>query len=387
MTKQTLVIGGLACLTLLAGNSTFSAINACGACGTEPIGINNRGQVAGTAYGTDGNTHGFLKDGGAYTVFDVPNSVFTEAGHINNSGQIACDYVSADDGIDRPCIRNADGSFDLRPAYPGAAVTFAAGITDNGLLAGSYTNDPNGATGFVGYILSGKQFVATFSYPARNVTSTYVLGINNAGTVLGSYQTTTPGEEHGFIRTASGTFQQVDYPGAIQTELFGVNTAGTMVGRYRDARGVNHGFQLRGDRFLSIEHPDPKVTADTQSWDINDADEIIGFACSDGNTPTTCVGYEVAATTAIAGPNNFSTSLTQIQLDGTQSIGSLGKPLTWNWTLAPGSPYAIISNANTPNPLVQFFAGPGTYQFSLTVTDVNGKTATDTATVNYIYRR
>jgi hypothetical protein len=373
---------------MLAGNATFSPVTACSACGTEAIGINNKGQVSGTIYNNDGSTGGFLKDGGAYVTFSVPGSVFFEAGHINNSGQIACDYVSGDDGIDRPCVRNADGTFDTRQAYPGASVTYAVTVNDNGLIAGSYTLDPNGATGFTGYLLSGQRFVQTFSYPAPKVTNTYVLDMNNAGTVVGSYQTTTPGEEHGFIRDVSGNFTRVDYPAATVTELLGINATGSVVlGRYVDTKGIQHGFQLRGSTFLPIDHPDPRVAADTFAWGINDSDQIVGYACSDPSDDTTCVGYQVAATTAIANPKTAITSLTQTQLDGTQSIGAGGKPLAWSWTVASGSPAAIISSPNSPNPLVQFFAGPGTYKFNLTVTDANGNSATDTATVVYEYRR
>ncbi len=90
------------------------------------------------------------------------------------------------------------------------------------------------------------------------------------------------------------------------------------------------------------------------------------------------------ATTAVAGPKNSNVFARQIQLDGTQSISSDGKPLTFAWTIPSGSPAASIQNANTATPLVQLVSGRGIYSFLLTVTDSAGKTATDTATVNFL---
>jgi hypothetical protein len=73
-------------------------------------------------------------------------------------------------------------------------------------------------------------------------------------------------------------------------------------------------------------------------------------------------------------------------LDGTWSTSADGKPLTYSWMLAPGSLQANISFANTATPQVQFASRQGLYSFVLTVTDSTGKTATDTATVNYVGR-
>ncbi len=385
--SRTATLGALTCLTLFAGGAAYTAIDYCGACSTEPIGVNNKGQISGTYFDADGNAHGFLKDAGAFVSFDIPDAAFFEAGHINNNGQIACDYVSADDGIDRPCVRNADGTMDLRPGYPGATVSYAVAVSDSGQVAGSYTLDPNASTGFTGFILVGKEYRQKFSYPDPKVMNTYVLDINNAGTVVGSYQTTTPGEEHGFLRTADGAFQRFDYPGAAQTELLGINAAGTIVGRYLDAQGVQHGFLLRGDRYTPIDYVNTKGAKSTYAWGINSNDEIVGYSFPGDPSAGPYSGFDAFATTAIAKPANFTTSQSQVQLDGSDSFGAGGKPVTWQWTLAPGSPNAIISNGSTATPVMQFFAGPGTYKFLLTVTDAAGRTATDTASVTYAYRR
>jgi phospholipase C len=88
-------------------------------------------------------------------------------------------------------------------------------------------------------------------------------------------------------------------------------------------------------------------------------------------------------TTAVAGPKNTTSTVNQIQLDGTKSTSFDGKPLMYQWGLVSGSPTAAISNGNTATPLVQFDAGTGAYTFVLIVTDSSGKTASDTVTINY----
>jgi phospholipase C len=97
-----------------------------------------------------------------------------------------------------------------------------------------------------------------------------------------------------------------------------------------------------------------------------------------GTTPPTAV------TVAVANPKNATVTQKQFQLDGTGSTSADGKPLTYQWTVQPGTPTAPIFGANTATPTVQFFSGSGTYVFVLTVTDSSGKTATDMATLTYI---
>jgi len=108
---------------------------------------------------------------------------------------------------------------------------------------------------------------------------------------------------------------------------------------------------------------------------------------SSGNLPsgTTTTGGGsggTATTTAVANPKNVTVNNFNYTLDGTASTSADGKPLTYAWTLGSGLP-ANISYANTATPVVQFVSHQGTYSFILTVTDSTGKTATDTATINY----
>jgi phospholipase C len=89
-------------------------------------------------------------------------------------------------------------------------------------------------------------------------------------------------------------------------------------------------------------------------------------------------------TAAVANPKNATVTARSFQMDGTASTSFDGKPLTYLWTIAPGSLQAGISGSTTATPTVQFSQQRGTYTFQLTVTDSAGGTSTDTATINFI---
>jgi probable HAF family extracellular repeat protein len=251
----------------------FTPISVCPSCSTQAVGINEKGNVTGGYLDAGGTSHGFVLRNGIFATIDIPGALFVEAGRSNAAGQIAGDYV-AEDGIDRPFVRNTDGSLSLRSGLPGASVTYAIEINNGGDLLGSFTLDPSGASGFTGYVMRGKNFILIFTYPGANVTSTYALGWNEAGTIVGSYKTTTDGEEHGFSRSAQGKFKQLDFPGSAQSEAFGINAAGDIVGRYADAQGTQHGFLLRNGVFTTI---DALPGQNTYAWGINARGEIVGW--------------------------------------------------------------------------------------------------------------
>lgn len=95
-------------------------------------------------------------------------------------------------------------------------------------------------------------------------------------------------------------------------------------------------------------------------------------------------GQPAATTTAVAEPKNATVTAVQIQLDGRKSTSADGRPLTYRWGTAQGSPTAVILGGDTATPIVQFSVGAVPYKFELTVTDSAGRTATDSVTVNYV---
>ncbi len=88
-------------------------------------------------------------------------------------------------------------------------------------------------------------------------------------------------------------------------------------------------------------------------------------------------------TAAIASPKGTTVVTRQAQLDGSASTSFDGKPLSYVWGIAPGSPQAGIAGGFTATPTVQFGVGRGDYTFQLTVTDSAGGTSSDSVTVTF----
>jgi uncharacterized membrane protein len=75
------------------------------------------------------------------------------------------------------------------------------------------------------------------------------------------------------LALAQGTYTQIDYPGAVDTEALGINTAGDIVGGYVDGSYNHHGFLLSGGVYTTID--DPAVPGST-AYGINDFDRVVG---------------------------------------------------------------------------------------------------------------
>ncbi len=87
-----------------------------------------------------------------------------------------------------------------------------------------------------------------------------------------------------------------------------------------------------------------------------------------------------SGTKAVANPKSLVTAWYQAELDGTQSFSASGS-LSYKWQQTPFSPQATIVGADTATPIVLLSSGPGTYSFTLVVTDASGNQSADTATI------
>jgi hypothetical protein len=101
---------------------------------TAPLGINDRGDIAG-AYDDGKGDHGFMRDRrGRITTIDVPGARGTAAQKINNRGQIAGVYSDTTPDTQVPPTRgflldrgNSPGSMSLVPCKPGPSASTTAG--------------------------------------------------------------------------------------------------------------------------------------------------------------------------------------------------------------------------------------------------------------------
>ena len=106
-----------------------------------------------------------------------------------------------------------------------------------------------------------------------------------------------------------------------------------------------------------------------------------------GPPPTGPTGVTIVVTGpggATSPTNTFQVFLNQVTLNASGSMSTNTGPLSYSWSVAPGSPTGGgIVGATTATPTFQLTT-PQTYQYTLTVTDSTGAKATTTVTVQYI---
>src|SRR6185503_16220729 len=128
------------------------------------------------------------------------------------------------------------GFFGFSPAgpfhdldYPGALTSALTGVNNLGAVTGLYALQVGPPT--FGYISIGGEFGSTG--PGLEINC-----INDSFAFGGSFNV--GGVNHGFVY-ANGVAAVVDVPGASSTIVYGINNAGTIVGTYVDEAG-QHGF-------------------------------------------------------------------------------------------------------------------------------------------------
>ncbi|MCZ7637295.1 MAG: hypothetical protein M5U12_15440 [Verrucomicrobia bacterium] len=119
--------------------------------GTLVSSANNRGDVAGDYYDSDGGVHGYVRYGqdGRIETIDVPFGVpgTTSAMAISNQGTIVGSYLGDDGRRHGFILRN--GEYTVFDA-PGAANTALSAINDRGDLAGyTYVDWDHASVAFI----------------------------------------------------------------------------------------------------------------------------------------------------------------------------------------------------------------------------------------------
>lgn len=105
----------------------------------------------------------------------------------------------------------------------------------------------------------------TINFPGAY--STTVGGINSAGDIVGTYNTSLGGQSHGF-KLSGGQFTSLDYPGAQNTTAEGINDFGVIVG-YEDSNS----YTYDGVNFTPLSFPG---YSDTLATGINNAGDVLG---------------------------------------------------------------------------------------------------------------
>ncbi len=169
---------------------------------TSPSAINARGQISGVAWNGDFViVHGYIWDGMDYTVYDHPDTDIpqTLGFGINNRGQIVGQYTMQNGEI-HGFLKEGNAYTEI--SFPGAPNTAAFGINDSGEIVGLYGEAGAGPFGFAvgsqGFILS-KGVFSTLAYPGSE--SSFPLAMNDTGQIVGVY-VDDQGMFHGYLATA-----------------------------------------------------------------------------------------------------------------------------------------------------------------------------------------
>jgi probable HAF family extracellular repeat protein len=214
---------------------------------------------------------------------------FTGLSDINNDGEITGGFANSILGPEGFLIDKRFRSIDI--ACPGATFTAPQSINKHVEITGFCVTE-NKIHGFVFHKKSkdrkhdhsqivgdhrdGKYTILDF--PGANLTE--AVGINDDGQVVGDYSGS-DGNFHGFFWDA-GLFLTIDvpFPKAVVTGPNGINNVGQIVGFWDDDMGGRHGFLYDRGIFTSFDFPDSRLTAPT---DINDQGQIVGvYVLDDG---------------------------------------------------------------------------------------------------------
>jgi len=197
----------------------------------------------------------------------------TAAKSMNKWGEIA-GFCLTGDGT-HGFVRDQKGT-DTFLDFPGATLTEAIGLNDDGQVVSDY-RDSRGR--FHGFFWDAGLFLI-FDVPFPDATATHPTGINNVGQIVGFYvdnnvSATFPnGHVHGFLYD-QGVFSAVDVPGASETLPMDLNDHGQIVGVYGDSDTVPHSFLLEAGRFTTVEVPFPGVVF-TELAGINNRGQLVG---------------------------------------------------------------------------------------------------------------
>ncbi|MDQ1920869.1 DUF3466 family protein [Massilia pseudoviolaceinigra] len=209
---------------------------------TNPLGINNAGQIVGDRPG-DGGQRGFLWSGGTLTEIGTFGGPASSAAAINRLGQ-ATGHASLPGGQAR-AFRYA-GATLAELATPGSTDSLGTAINDAGQVAGQYlTTTP----AYRAFLYSGG---ASTDLGTLGGSFAYAAGINNAGHVVGvsALDDTSPYLAHAFLY-ANGKMSDLGTLGGSYSAAAAINDAGTVVGNAW-VQGSEHAFMYANGKMTDL---------------------------------------------------------------------------------------------------------------------------------------
>jgi probable HAF family extracellular repeat protein len=154
--------------------------------------------------------------------------------------------------------------------------TAVGGVNDHGQIVGKY---PTADNVFHGFLRSKSGRYSRIDFPGAM--GTYASKINNRGQIVGMYNLTNPRVgapgTMGYL-LERGRFTTINVPGSVYTQAFGINDKGVVVGEFLDSGGTFHGYRWERGRFTTIDVPGSIGTTLT---DINNRGDVLGIYSED----------------------------------------------------------------------------------------------------------
>jgi uncharacterized membrane protein len=257
----------------VAAKHKFITFDPPGSANTQPLSMNNFGDVVGRFQDSKGKTFGFIRNSvdGFVDVVEFNNQQESTVNDINDDQALVGAFT--DDKANLRCfVRKTNHKF-VFCVPPGASTSEGIAMNNQlhngaGVVTGFWTDANEQEHAFV-----WDGGVATeFDVPGSRSTGA-PMDINDSGTVTGTWSDAGDGTAHGFIRTADGKITTFDPPGCDETIPEGINSAGAIVGLCHANKGF-HSFLLNPDGTSKIF--DPPGVSDSDAFDINKKGAITG---------------------------------------------------------------------------------------------------------------
>ena len=226
----------------------FTTVDYPGATITRLVGLNDHREIVGNYTLPGGVRHALIYLKGKLTALD-PNGILgshmSAANQINDRGDISGWYV---DEVGRHGYVLRDGVVNTID-YPGASFTQVNGVTDTDAVIGHFI----GSDGhFHGFVLQDGAF-RQIDFPGAN--DTFPFYMNAGGDIAGEWTPFSGVAGHGFILTKDGQWTSFDAPGAPDNSTFaiGINDRGLVLGEFFQSSGLPRVFVVRSSQLQSLE--------------------------------------------------------------------------------------------------------------------------------------
>lgn len=200
---------------LRTSDGTVTTFTVSGSPATAPTSINNEGVIAGDYEGSQYGWQPFVRNAdGTITTYAVPGDTSTTG--INDSGTVVGQYAVDNGSTGYGFVLTADGSLTT-VQVDGSWYTTITGINAAGTVVGWYYAS-NEAQAF---FMTSDGTITTFGAGG----DTYAAGINDNGQIAGTCYA------GGFVRNVDGTITTVGCPtGSAGCEATGINSSGQVAG-------------------------------------------------------------------------------------------------------------------------------------------------------------